>query len=86
MKLEGKHALLQMFVAEGVNYVFGNPGTSETPMMTILPEYKDLDYILVLQEGVAVGMAEGYGEKYRNCATGVFAHRQRNGQRPVADD
>lgn len=61
MKLEGKHALLQMFVAEGVNYVFGNPGTSETPMMTILPEYKDLDYILVLQEGVAVGMAEGYG-------------------------
>ena len=61
MKLEGKHALLQMFVAEGVNYVFGNPGTSETPMMTILPEFKDLDYILVLQEGVAVGMAEGYG-------------------------
>ena len=61
MKLEGKHALLQMFVAEGVNYVFGNPGTSETPMMTILPEYKDLNYILVLQEGVAVGMAEGYG-------------------------
>ena len=61
MKLAGKHALLQMFVAEGVNYVFGNPGTSETPMMTILPEYKDLNYMLVLQEGVAVGMAEGYG-------------------------
>ena len=61
MKLAGKHALLQMFVAEGVNYVFGNPGTSETPMMTILPEYKDLNYVLVLQEGVAVGMAEGYG-------------------------
>ena len=61
MKLAGKHALLQMFVAEGVNYVFGNPGTSETPMMTILPEYKDLNYLLVLQEGVAVGMAEGYG-------------------------
>jgi len=61
MKLAGKHALLQMLVAEGVNYVFGNPGTSETPMMTILPEYKDLNYILVLQEGVAVGMAEGYG-------------------------
>tara|TARA_Y100000588_G_scaffold135284_1_gene148777 strand:+ start:489 stop:2138 length:1650 start_codon:yes stop_codon:yes gene_type:complete len=61
MKLAGKHALLQMFVAEGVSYVFGNPGTSETPMMTILPEYKDLNYMLVLQEGVAVGMAEGYG-------------------------
>ncbi|MCH8229276.1 MAG: hypothetical protein IIA53_02995 [Chloroflexi bacterium] len=60
VQLAGKHALLQMFQAEGVKYVFGNPGTSETPMMTLLPEYPDLEYILVLQEGVAVGMAEGY--------------------------
>lgn len=60
-ELAGKHALLQMFQAEGVKYIFGNPGTSETPMMTILPEYPDLEYLLVLQEGVAVGMAEGYG-------------------------
>ena len=60
VQLAGKHALLQMFQAEGVKYIFGNPGTSETPMMSILPEYPDLDYILVLQEGVAVGMAEGY--------------------------
>ena len=60
-ELAGKHALLQMFQAEGVKYIFGNPGTSETPMMTILPEYPDLEYMLVLQEGVAVGMAEGYG-------------------------
>jgi benzoylformate decarboxylase len=50
-----------MFQAEGVKYIFGNPGTSETPMMTILPEYPNLEYLLVLQEGVAVGMAEGYG-------------------------
>lgn len=60
-ELSGKHALLQMFQAEGVEYIFGNPGTSETPMVTILPEYPDLNYQLVLQEGVAVGMAEGYG-------------------------
>jgi benzoylformate decarboxylase len=60
-ELAGKHALLQMFQAEGVKYIFGNPGTSETPMMAILPEYPDLEYLLVLQEGVAVGMAEGYG-------------------------
>jgi benzoylformate decarboxylase len=60
VQLAGKHALLQMFQAEGVNYIFGNPGTSETPMMSILPEYPGLEYILVLQEGVAVGMAEGY--------------------------
>ena len=61
VELTGKHALLQMFRAEGVEYMFGNPGTSETPMITIMPEYPDLKYQLVLQEGVAVGMAEGYG-------------------------
>ncbi|MBN4059372.1 thiamine pyrophosphate-binding protein [Dehalococcoides mccartyi] len=60
VQIAGKHALLQMFQAEGVKYIFGNPGTSETPMMSILPEYPALEYILALQEGVAVGMAEGY--------------------------
>lgn len=60
-QLAGKHALLQMFQAEGVRYVFGNPGTSETAMMAILPDYRGLEYLLVLQEGVAMGMADGYG-------------------------
>lgn len=59
-KLAGKHALLQMFRAEGVEYMFGNPGTSEAPMMNVMKEYPDIKYVLVLQEGVAVGMAEGY--------------------------
>ena len=49
-----------MFRAEGVEYMFGNPGTSEAPMMNVMKEYPDIRYILVLQEGVAVGMAEGY--------------------------
>lgn len=59
-KLAGKHALLKMFEAEGVRHMFGNPGTSEAPMMDIMPEYRGIEYFLVLQEGVAVGMAEGY--------------------------
>ena len=61
MKLAGKHALLKMFEAEGVDYMFGNPGTSEAPMMDIMPEYPSIEYVLVMQEGVAVGLAEGYG-------------------------
>ena len=59
-KIAGKHALLKMFQAEGIRHMFGNPGTSEAPMMDVMPEYPDLRYYLVLQEGVAVGMAEGY--------------------------
>ena len=45
-RLAGKHALLKMFNAEGVRYVFGNPGTSEAPMMAIMHEYPALEYVL----------------------------------------
>ena len=30
-RMTGKQALAQMLLAEGVEYIFGNPGTSETP-------------------------------------------------------
>ncbi len=59
-KIAGKHALLEMFRAEGVRHMFGQPGTSEAPMMDVMPDYPDIGYYLVLQEGVSVGMAEGY--------------------------
>ena len=49
-----------MFEAEGVEYMFGNPGTSEAPMMAVMNQYPSMKYVLVLQEGVAVGLAEGY--------------------------
>ena len=58
--IAGKHALLKMFEAEGVKYMFGNPGTSEAPMMAVMNQYPSIEYVLVLQEGVAVGLAEGY--------------------------
>jgi len=58
--LTGKHALAQMLIAEGVEYIFGNPGTSETPLLDVLQDYPQLKYIQSLQEGTAVGMADGY--------------------------
>ena len=59
-KMTGKRALMQMLRAEGVEYIFGNPGTSEGPILDALEGFPDLKYILVTQEGVAVGMADGY--------------------------
>jgi len=58
--MSGKQALAQMLVAEGVEYIFGNPGTSETPFLDVLQDYPQLRYIQALQEGTAVGMADGY--------------------------
>ena len=58
--MTGKEALVQMLIAEGVEYIFGNPGTSETPMMDALQDFPQVKYIQSLQEGTAVGMADGY--------------------------
>ena len=61
--MTGKIALMETLRAEGVRYVFGNPGTSEAPIMSALESYPDLDYVLAVQEGVAVGMADGYARR-----------------------
>ena len=59
-RLTGKKALIDMLVAEGVEYIFGNPGTSETPLMDVLQDYPGVKYILALQEATAVGMGDSY--------------------------
>ncbi len=58
--MTGKQALLEMLKAEGVKLIFGNPGTSEGPIIDMLGDYPEFRYILALQESVAVGMGESY--------------------------
>ncbi|MFP4626993.1 MAG: thiamine pyrophosphate-binding protein [Natronomonas sp.] len=48
----------------GVEHVFGNPGTTELPVMNAISE-SDLEYVLGLHEDVAVGMASGYAQARR---------------------
>ena len=60
VRMTGKRALMEVLKAEGVEYIFGNPGTSEAPIMDALEEYPDIKYMLTTQEGVAMGMADGY--------------------------
>ena len=58
--MTGKQALMEMLRAEGIRHIFGNPGTSESAIMSSLPAYPDIHYVLVTQEGVAMGMADGF--------------------------
>ena len=58
MKMTGKKALMECIKAEGITNVYGNPGTSEGPIMEEIVRHKELRYLLTLQEGVATGMAE----------------------------
>jgi benzoylformate decarboxylase len=59
-RMTGKQALVETLRAEGVRYVFGNPGTTELPVLDALQDSKDVQYITTLFEGVAAGMADGY--------------------------
>ena len=67
-RMTGKRALLEMLRAEGVKYIFGNPGTSEIPLLDALEDYPDMEYLMVTQEGVAMGMADGYARATGNAA------------------
>ncbi|CAN5562278.1 benzoylformate decarboxylase [soil metagenome] len=54
--------MLEVLRSEGVEHVFGNPGTTELPLMDALVDAPDLAYVLALQEATAVGMADGYAQ------------------------
>ncbi|WP_242887935.1 thiamine pyrophosphate-binding protein [Actinomadura litoris] len=61
-------ALLEIIRDEGVTRIFGNPGTTELPLMDALVEAPDLEYVLGLQEGSVVAMADGYARASRRTA------------------
>ena len=61
--MRGRRVLMESFVAHGVRHIFGNPGTTETPLLDSLPAFPQIDYIMALHEGVAVGAASFYAQK-----------------------
>src|SRR5919206_501716 len=55
-----RDAVFDLFRVRGMTTVFGNPGSTELPMLAGFPG--DFDYVLGLQEAVVVGMADGYAQ------------------------
>ncbi|UCH47982.1 MAG: thiamine pyrophosphate-binding protein [Betaproteobacteria bacterium] len=56
----GYDAFLSLLASEGVEYLFGNPGTTELAIMQAVGAQSAIRYVLGLQEGIVVGMADGY--------------------------
>jgi benzoylformate decarboxylase len=56
----GRSAFLALLKDEGVTHLFGNPGTTELPIMHALADHPDLTYVLGLQEALVVAMADGF--------------------------
>ena len=55
-----REASFDLFRARGMTTMFGNPGSTELPMLADFPA--DFRYVLGLQEAVVVGMADGYAQ------------------------
>src|SRR6058998_2489264 len=55
-----REAVFDLLRDRGMTTIFGNPGSTELPMLAEFPE--DFRYVLGLQEAVAVGMADGYSQ------------------------
>jgi benzoylformate decarboxylase len=63
--MKAADSLVELLRSEGVEYVFGNPGTTELSFMDALARASDMRYVLGLHEGAAVAMADGYARASR---------------------
>ena len=60
--MHGRDVLMESLLAHGVRHLFGNPGTTESPLIDSLARYPALSYVLTLHEGVAIGAASYYAQ------------------------
>ena len=58
--MNGTEALVEVLAAAGVRYLFGNPGHTELPLLDVLAGREGPQYVLGLNEAVAMAMADGY--------------------------
>jgi benzoylformate decarboxylase len=60
--MSGNRAFLDVLKQEGVEVMFGNPGTTELPLMDAFATENELRYMLGLQEAAVMAMADGYAQ------------------------
>ncbi len=65
--------LLQTLERSGVQHIFGNPGTTEIPLVRMCERRERLRYVVTLSEVAAVPMADGYARANR-CLGVVNLH------------
>ena len=60
--MRAQQVFMESLLAHGVDSIFGNPGTTENSLLDRLVDYPQIDYYVVLHEGVAVGAANYYAQ------------------------
>ena len=66
--LSGRAAFLSLLASEGIDVMFGNPGTTELAIMEALGQQSHIKYVLGLQEALVVSMADGYARASNRLA------------------
>lgn len=59
-RITGRSAFLALLKEEGITHLFGNPGTTELPIMHALKDHPDLTYVMAMQESLVVAIADGF--------------------------
>lgn len=60
--ITGRRAFLELLKQEDVDILFGNPGTTELPLMDALAVDDGIRYVLGLSEAAVMAMADGYAQ------------------------
>ena len=68
MERTGHYAVVEQLQIDGVERIFGNPGTVEQGFLDALGDFPSIKYILTLQESVAIMAADAYARATRKPA------------------
>ncbi|MEZ5855589.1 MAG: thiamine pyrophosphate-binding protein [Hyphomicrobiaceae bacterium] len=60
--MRGRQVFMETLVAHGVERIFGNPGTTESPLLDSLAAYPSIRYVTTLQESIALCAASYYAQ------------------------
>jgi len=60
--MRGRQVFMQSLVAHGVERIFGNPGTTESPLLDSLAAYPSIRYVTALHESIALCAASYYAQ------------------------
>ena len=63
VRMLAKNAFMDQLVADGVQYIFGNPGTTELAFMEALQDYPQIEYV----PGPPGGRGRRHGRGLRPC-------------------
>ena len=60
--MRGRTVFMDSLRQHGVRAIFGNPGTTESPLLDSLADYPDIRYVTTLHEAIAVSAAVLYAQ------------------------